>query len=286
MLGLLLAGFATVVEEIRDSIGKYEISHHRLTIYAFGFLTSLGGLLTILAVGFFVPKDFFAPGFPGGFVFAAASIPTLLVRLALEPLQAYVTLRAIVEADRSTFGFLRTLTLPLLFAVDVFLGYSLGTLQVVGLVAIIGSLLILFLNHGLTKNGSLLTLIGAVNAVATISLYKYNVTYYNSVEMEQALALALLTVLLLGAAIVTRQNPLHLLARPRSVLHVIFSGFAQTAFSFAFLFAPASLITAAKRSLSVLWALLSGHVYFEERHAVLKLVCFLLVSLGIMFLVI
>src|SRR3989338_6173633 len=286
MIGLLLVSISTLAEEIRDSLGKYEVSHHLSNIYALGFLTSVWGLITILAIGFLAPKDFLAPGFPAGFIFSPASLPTLLPRLLLELFQVHITLRALVEADRSTFGFLRTLTLPLLFAVDILLGYHIGFLQVVGLSAIIGSLFILFVNHGLNTRGSGLVLLGAVNAVSTISLFKYNITNFNSVETEQAISFAFLTVILLCVVIAKGQNPLRLASRPLSVLHILLSGAGSVVFGFALAFAPASVITAAKRSLSVLWALVSGHAYFEEHHVVLKLVCFVLVSTGIVLLVV
>src|SRR3989338_2265115 len=103
MIGLGLAALSALLEEAADSIGKYKIARRTLNIYAFGFLLNLGGLLTIAAFGFFVPKDLFAAGFPGGFVFSAASLPTLSARIALELIQVYVTLHAIAAADRGTF---------------------------------------------------------------------------------------------------------------------------------------------------------------------------------------
>jgi len=284
MIGLGLAALSALLEEAADSIGKYRIAHRTLNIYAFGFLLNLGGLLTIAAFGLFVPTDFFASGFPGGFVFSAASLPTLSLRIALELLQVYVTVHAIARADRGTFGFLRTLTLPLLLAVDIALGYDVTGWQMAGVATIVGSLLLLFLNHGLSKPGSLFTLVAAVNAVATLSLFKYDVTYFNSVEMEQVIVSTATTVFLLGLALAARQNPIALLKQPIYLLQILLSGGAATFMSFAYLFAPASVITAGRRSLAVLWAVTSGKLYFRETHIVLKLICFALVCAGVIML--
>lgn len=285
MFGLGLAGIATLAEEIADSIGKRGIAARTLNVYAFGFLLNLGALVSIVLFGLLVPKDLFAPGFPGGFMFSTASLPTFGPRLVLELLQVYVTVRAIAEADRGTFGFLRTLTLPLLLAVDMALGYTVTGWQMTGVVFIIGSLIVLFMNHGLSRHGSLFTLIAAVNAVATLSLFKYDISHFNSVEAEQGIILLANMVFLFILAYMARQNPFALLAQPVFGLQVVLSGISTTLMSFAYLFAPASVITAAKRSFAVLWAMLSGNVYFREGHFVIKSICFAFVAVGIVMLV-
>lgn len=285
MFGLGLAGTATLAEEIANSIGKHKVAERALNVYAFGFLIHLGALVSIVLFGILVPEDFFAPGFPGGFVFSLASLPTFVVRLVLELVQAYATVHAIAEADRGTFGFLRTLTLPLLLGVDLALGYAITGWQVLGVIFIIGSLLVLFLGRGFSKRGSFFTLLTAVNAVATISLLKYNITHFNSVEAEQGIILLAIIVFLFILAYRARQNPFALLAHPLFALQVALSGASATLMSFAYLFAPASIITAAKRSLAVLWSLVSGNMYFNEGRLLIKSFCFVLICFGIVMLV-
>jgi len=285
MFGLALAALSTLAEEAADSVGKWRVSQHKLNVYALGFLLNLGALLAIGAIGVLIPRDFFARGFPGGFVLTLASLPTLSVRVVLEMLQAYAMVRAMVAADRSTFGFLRTLTLPLLLAVDVLLGYPVTLMQTLGIATIVGSLLILFAHNGLRREGSLFVIIGVVNAVATISLYKYDITHFNSVEAEQGIVYGANVIFLFALALFAKQNPLPLLRQPVSVAQLLLSGAAATLMSFAYLFAHASAITAGKRSFAVLWSIASGNVYFKERRLPLKAFCFFLTSAGILLLV-
>jgi hypothetical protein len=45
----------------------------------------------------------------------------------------YVNAKVIMQADRSTMGFLRLLTIPLLLVIDLALGYRLEPVQIVGI---------------------------------------------------------------------------------------------------------------------------------------------------------
>src|SRR3989344_8721126 len=123
MFGILLASISSAFSELSDSIGKKKTTERAYSHYTFGFLSVLGGALFLLIVGF-VHNDF---------MFSLASLPTFLPRLVLEVLQAHVTIEAIVRADRSDFGHIRTLTIPLLLAVDLMLGYGVSTSQMLGM---------------------------------------------------------------------------------------------------------------------------------------------------------
>lgn len=282
MLGLLMTVFAMLVDEVGTSIGKTKALIRKESIYTMGFLNNLWGTLFILALAFFVPKDLFAPGFPGGFVFTAASLPTFLPRLALEVLQMHVTLMAIVRADRSTFGFLRIITIPLLLAVDVALGYTVSTIQMFGIGLIALSLVFLFINHGIKRNGALLVLFTAFNAVATVSLYKYDITHFNSVEAEQSIVMiVLLAYCFILARMRECENPLAFLLQPIFFIQSLTKGIAGVILSFAYLFGPASIIITAKRASLILWAMLSGNIYFHEKRFAVKAISLLLILVGL-----
>ena len=114
MFGILLALTSTAFEEVANSIGKKQVQDRIASYYTFGFLTLLFGTAFLLVEGFV----------RGQLIFSLASLPTFLPRLALEILQAYVTVRAITYSDRGDFGFFRTLTIPILLGLDILLGYS------------------------------------------------------------------------------------------------------------------------------------------------------------------
>lgn len=219
--------------------------------------------------------DFFVIAFAirQKFVFSFASLPTFGARALLEILQAHVSAYAVVRADRSTFSFIRTLTIPLLFGVDLFLGYAIGFKQGLGVGIIVLTLLFLFFNHGISKKGIWWTLAGAINAVFTISLFKYDITHYNSIEAEQLL---ISVILLLYFAVIAKikfsENPILFIFQKRFFVQSSSYGIASIFGSFAYGFAPASIIIAVERSTSVIWAVFSGNFYFREKGLLIKII--------------
>ena len=285
MFGILLTAFGTLADEVSTSIGKWEVTRGRESIFTMGFLSSLWGAVFLLVLAFLVPKGFFAPGFPGGFVFNMASLPTFMPRVLLEILQAYVTVYAIAHADRSTYGFLRIITIPLLLVTDILLSYSFNLSQIAGMTFIIASLFILFMNHGIRRQGAGVVLFIAVNAVITISLYKYDITLFNFIEAEQSIvSLVLLVFFFFMAFTRAGENPLRLLARPVFFFQSLLSGVSGAVTSFAYLFGTASIITTALRAFSVLFAMLSGHFYFREKKLWIKISVFSLITVGLVLL--
>ncbi len=246
----LIAGFFS---EIGDSIGKRSVIDHKESIYTMGFL-NMFWVVIILASSAFLIK--------GSFIFSLASLPTFITKMVLEIFQVYMSLSAITIASRSTFGFLRIWTLPLLLIVDIILGYSVSAWQVGGIFILVIAFILLFINHGIGKKGSGYVIFTAINAVATISLYKYNITHYNSVLGEQLIScIILLAYSFVMALFIAKENPFRFFEKPRFLVQSLSGGIASIISSFAYVFAPASVITAAGRSVSVFWSVLSGNVY-------------------------
>ena len=276
MIGFVLVIAAAFFLEIGDSIGKTEVSEKKESVYTFGFLMLLWGTLFLFALAFI--RD--------SFVFSIASLPTLGIRAILEIAQAHVSVLAVTRADRSTFGFLRILTIPLLLFIDVALGYSIGGGQIIGIGIVVAALAILFINHAIRKECAWLVVFTAVNAAITISLYKYNITNFNSVEVEQGIIhIILLLYFFVMAMMIAKENPIQFLKKPLFFGQSIAAGVGTVLVSFAYLFGAASVITTAKRAATILWAILSGNIYFEEKHFIIKMVSLALIAIGLAFLI-
>src|SRR3989344_1215301 len=275
MLGVILATIGGLFEEASSAIGKFEVSKHRESVYSMAFLGMFWGVFFYLGIGIFRHS----------LVFSLASLPIFLTRAVFEIIQVYVSTYATIKSDRSTFAFVRTITIPLLLAVDLFLGYAFKENQIVGITLIIGVFILLLLNKGIKKDGMILTVFSAVNAVITISLFKYDILHYNSVEAEQTLMFAILLSYFFGADIVrAKENPLRLLVKPIFFAQSATQGIATVLSGFAFLFAPPSVIIAASRSSAIVWSVVSGNRIFKEDHIVLKIVLLALCIVGIIFL--
>lgn len=265
----------TLFAELSNALGKKEIKQKKETVFSMGFLNTFFVVLTFLVIALILPEKF---------VFSSASLPTLIPRILLEITQMTFLMFAISKAPRSSFGFLRVLTIPLLLIADITLGYDISQMQLIAIGIIVTTLLFLFLNHGIKKKGSVFVLFTACNAVLTISLYKYNITYYNSVIAEQLIALScVLLYFFISARLYTKENPLRLLKKRLFLFQSVSSGVAHILESFAYLFAPASVIIAAKRSSTIMWSIISGRVYFHEKHVLRKFLGFVVIA-GALFL--
>lgn len=276
MIGLLLTAIGTSLDEWAISAGKSEVSSKNENIYTFGFLNYfwIFALLIIIAIT------------KNSFLFNFASVPLMIVFVVLEILQVYVSLHATIEADRSTLGFLMIITIPLLLVVDMILGYKLSIHSLLGMSIIIIGLIVLLINHGLNKKGIWYVILSAINAVATISIYKYCITHYNSVEAQYIISLFFILIFLLIMSLWKyKENPLKYIFKRRLFVESFPRGVSGVLISFAYLYAPASVITSAKRGLSILWSIISGNRYFHEKHLAIKIISFVLVAIGLSLLV-
>lgn len=276
MIGLSLVLASTFFKEIGTAIGKKKMMAGKESIYTMGFLNMLFGSIFFLLIAIF---------YRGEFIFSLESIPTLGLRIGLEIAQISISILAIKKATRSTFGFVRIGTIPLLLMVDLILGYTIGFNQFIGIGIIILGFIVLLINHGLKKKGIWLVIFTMVNAVATISLFKYNITHFNSVETEQIIVMSVLMIyMLFMASTFAREHPVQFLKKRAFFMQSFSAGIATVLLSFAYTFAAASVITAGKRSLALMWAMLSGSFYFKEKKLLTKIIAFLLITIGLVFL--
>ena len=277
MLGLLLIIVGTILDEVACSAGKWNVNHKIESLYTLGFLNYFWSAVIFLI----------AVIIKGHFIFKLASLPLFLLLVVLDAAQIYSSLHAIAEADRSTFGFLMVGTIPLLLITDILLGYPIPFIHIIGICLVVLSLLFLFINHGLSKKGINYVLFSTFNAVATISIFKYLITNYNSVETQQFLEITILLFALFAMAkFKEKVNPLRFVFNKKFLLQSVSRGFAGVFMSVAYLYAPTSIITGAKRGTSVLAAVISGNKFFHEKHIVIKIISTFLVIIGLILLII
>jgi len=91
----------------------------------------------------------------------------------------------------------------------------------------------------------------------------------------------------LSAALALRkENPFALLKKPIYVVQAGASGLSAISGSFSYLFGPASVIATAFRGFSLLFAILSGRIYFNEHHFLLRITLFVVICTGLVLLII
>lgn len=134
MLGVIIVFLSSFFVEVSDSVAKLELKQKQIGLYSLAVVNSFAVTLIFIAVNIFQRE----------FNFSWDSLPIISVRVILEIVLIYFALTAIAKADRSTHGFIRILTMPLLLLVDFMLGYQINNYQLAGMGIIIFSLYLLF----------------------------------------------------------------------------------------------------------------------------------------------
>lgn len=255
MLSVLLVFAATFSTEVAASLGKESVRKRRESVYDLVFLSLFWSFFFLLAT----------LAFGASWRFSFDSLPTFIPRVMLEVLLSYVTAQAIIKADRTTSGFLRLLTIPMILVIDIALGYHLTSLQLGGIVLMFAALMLAFRHNKHGRRAAWLVVLNAIISVATLSLYKYDITHYNSVVAEQSIVVGVILVFFGIAAVRNgHRSPLKLLVRPVTGTQSLAYGLAVTVTSFAMLLAPASIIVTLQRTFSLMWSIIFGGAYFHE----------------------
>ena len=273
MFGILLQIIGTFTEEVSEALGKDNVRRRIEKIWTLGFLNALMAFIGLLFIITF---------FRGWDTMTLHTWPTFIIRALIFVVQSAMTIKAIVHSERSTFGFLRVGTIPLILVIDLFLGVLLSGWQILGMLCIAGTILLLSLNHGLSRKGIGYVLFGTVSAAIQLSLLSYNVKHGNTVELEQ---LGVMCVVIPAFYYLARRagegSPLQALRQRRVLLQSSLHGGAMILGSYAFLYAPASVLLAAARGSAVMASVLTGHWFFHEKKFALKIAGFIGCAIGI-----
>jgi len=276
MIALTLLGIGSLFGEIGSSIGKWQAAHKKEGIFLMGFLELFWGTFFFFCIAFF----------RGTFDFSLTSLPTFMPRVILEILLMTSAMLAVQKAERTAIGFLTVGTLPLLLVVDIFLGYTISLKEIIGISIIIITLLILFLNHGISKKGVGYIIFTTISSVATLSLYKYDITHFNSVEAEQGITYLILLIYFgITSILINKQNPFSYIFKYPFAIQSISLGAGAVLVSFSYLFAPASIITSGKRAFRAMVTIVFGGRYFKEKKIPIKIGGLLFIILGLTLLV-
>lgn len=145
---------------------------------------------------------------------------------------------------------------------------------------------LLLFKQGINKKGIGWVVFISLNAVATISLFKYDISHFNSVETEQFLMCIILFVYFFLLILwLDKKNPFKLLRRPLFLAQSLVGGAGGVVTGFAYNFTTAAIATTAKRSSAIMWSMVSGGLYFHERHILFKICILILLISGLILLI-
>ncbi len=279
MFAGLLVFVAQLFGEVSTSSSKHAFKERLFSYTLYGFLSHIVAALFFLVMMYITNE---------AFSYNTKALPLLAARVILELIQCEIVYRAFVKADRTTFGFARILTIPLLLLVDIFLGYSISNTQLLGIGIIAASLLAYFGMEHLKGKGVHLALLSSVLSVVTISIYKYDVSNYNTPALVQLVSSSILAfVYSMRVAFSRKDRALLLSIEKHPMLGFVFLSEATASglLSYAYILAPASLILALSRASAVVWSLLSGVFYFHEKKVIRKVFFCSILAIGLIVMV-
>lgn len=275
MFGIILAVIAAFFIEIGCSIAKYESEKQSENVWDAMFLNNSFTLLGYLAVGIYF----------GTLNFAISSWPLVMLNVSLSVIGNFVGNTVTLRAPRSLAGSFRMLTVPLLTVVDYYLGYDISPIQILGIGIVVVTILTLMKRDAWHKPSTKWLLLNTICTVVTLSFYKYNIDHVTNVETLQTIVTAsVLISTFIFAHFFKKQNLFKLFKKPFALLQATSMGIGSVLDGFAYLYAPASIITATYRSSQALWTLVSGSLYFHEHKIWSKIIAVLFLSGGVLLL--
>ncbi len=258
MLGILLVVLGSLLVEVGSTTTKISLKRHTLTILDSALLVLGASTIPFVIIALVAPETF---------VFHTATLPIFTLRFILEVILVIVGGYALLRADRSTFALLRTLTIPLLLIIDLFLSYPISGPQIAGALIITGTLAVTTFGK-LSQKGIMLSILSAILATVTISLFKIDVQQ-NSVIAEQLVMHLLMLATLIPLKVALHESmPVNAIRFNRQThITMLSASLAGILGSFAYALVPGTaLVAAAKRGIGVLFALGSGKMIFNEQH--------------------
>lgn len=267
MIGIFFGIVGTFFIEIQNTITKYQSTkYHPLTIAWVGsvcvclfYVWWLIIWSDVYGYSHFIPKK--------------ESLWLLSLRIILECIQAYITILAIRDTERSTYGFIRILTLPVLLVFDIFIGYSITMIQ---------SICIIFMTWLLTYTLAFdqwktyrwwwYALFSAINAACTLSLYKYSLSHYGNTVIGDQLIITTIVCLFFSIWIyIVRPNKIRWLFYDTYFLwQGIAMAIGSVLMSFGYQYLLAVEVTMLTRVWWVFWSLVFGVIIFHEKHVYRK----------------
>jgi hypothetical protein len=266
-------------EELSAAASKHAFSVRIFSYTVYGFLSHV-------ISAFFFGTYAWVNG--NAFVYNTDALPIFGIRLITEIVQCEIVYRALVQSERTTFGFARVLTIPILLVFDLAMGNALSIPQMLGVGGISVALLAYFgIDHQKGK-GVHLAVISAFLSAVNIAIYKYDITHYNLAMVAQFFMAVSLAVFF-GIRVLFSSSDRLLLRQLREhpLIGLTFLGqsAATLLISLAYTMAPASLIIAISRASSVVWSLLSGIFLFHEHKVIRKAFVCAVLAAGVVFMV-
>ncbi len=177
----------------------------------------------------------------------------------------YFAMNAINKADRSTNSLFSVLVLPLLLISDILLWYNINIYHIIWVLFIVLILVLSTWKWPISTKWIKYIIWAQIVASIWITVYKYLITHFVSVEtillIDSLIMMSIfVSITIYKLWILWIRESLYF----KNIKFWIFSGLWQTIWLFAYMFWPASIVTAIKRILQMSWWVVFWRFVFNE----------------------
>ncbi len=267
---LLMLSWTFLWEQAAIRIKKYK----EISVFQKAILIPSFQAIIALMFGYF----FYALHFEVNIVSILIAIATILLTVWFY----YFAMKTIEIADRSTASIFSVLVLPMLLISDIILWYGINIYQIVWVLFI--TLVLLISSYSGTLNMKWFKYIIATTLIAFVStaIFKYQISYYASVYSQ--LFIQSFFSIFISAFIVYKQMwfaGIKAVFR-KDYLIIGFVRWLNTMLtSLAYMFGPASIISAFKRVWAMFWGVIFWKLIFHETNIWKKFANVAVLSFGI-----
>lgn len=151
-----------------------------------------------------------------------------------------------------------------------------------GIGLIIASILVLMRFDRKSHKGAAWVLAVASLSALTTTIYKYDITNFNSVAAEQIISLTCITIyFLVMSKIKTSFKHWRYALSPSGIVQSSSMGICSLIASYAYSLAPASVVVSMLNGSTIVWGTVFGRAYFHERGMKVKVLASCLVITGL-----
>ena len=269
---LILSLLSTFFEE--KSYSKMKQIWDSLTYYQKWFILSLMIVILLLLIVFTVWK--------WNFDITLISIILTIIYLSTSLLYYYFLTNAINKSDRSTMSLLSVLIIPMLLITDILLWYNVNMYHIIGVIFML--IIIIYSSWNGSINTKWIFWIIWLQLILTIwvTIYKYMITYYSSVEAISIIDAFITMVFFLWVIVIKLWfNWVKQCFEYNNIKIWINSSIWEIIALFSYLFWPASIVTAIRQIFRMFWWIVFGKYLFNEENFWKKIWNLAVLSIGV-----
>ena len=201
------------------------------------------------------------------FDFNVISITLLILYSLLWILFTYFAINAINKADRSTNSLFSVIILPILLFWDIMIWYDINMYHIIWVIFIVSVLILSSYKWSISTKWLSYVIWAQIVASMWITIYKFMITNYSSVEAISIIdSFLMLSIFFFIIIYNIWFNWVKDCLKINSLKIWFLSAIWQTLWLFAYLFWPASIVTAIKRMLQMFWWVMFWHFVFKEEN--------------------